>query len=233
MEKRKENSLRVRMRLPRRTVLFGTAFALMVTLVGGKAFAGDELNPGQQKELLKIARTTLESYVREKKIPDFSVTDAKLKEGRGVFVTLHRGGALRGCIGSILPDEMSLALAVRNRTVDSAVHDSRFSPVNAGELEKIDIEISVLSLPVKVKDPNEIVMGKHGVIVRRGYQGGVFLPQVATETGWSREKFLSELCSQKAGLSPDAWKDPGTELSIFTAQVFGEKEMEERTETER
>lgn len=193
--------------------------------VGNRLHAEEELNAAQQKELLKISRATLEKYVREKKVPDVASADPKLKESRGVFVTLHRGGSLRGCIGSILPEETPLFTSVRNRTVDSAVHDPRFPPVNAGELDRIDIEISVLSLPKKVSDPEEIVMGKHGVIVRRGFQGGVFLPQVATETGWTREEFLSELCSQKAGLAPDAWKDRSTELSIFTAQVFGEKDL--------
>ena len=102
--------------------------------------------------------------------------------------------------------------------------DPRFTPVTAAELKDIRVEVSVLSKPRAVKSADEIIMGKHGVIVRRGMQGGVFLPQVATETGWTKEHFLSELCSQKAGLPPDCWKDPATRLEVFTAEVFGEKE---------
>jgi len=84
-----------------------------------------------------------------------------------------------------------------------------------------------LSKPRVIKNVNEIVLGKHGVIVSQGpWHQGVFLPQVATETGWFKEEFLSQLCAQKAGLSPDAWKDPKTKIEIFTAQVFGEKDVQ-------
>ena len=107
--------------------------------------------------------------------------------------------------------------------VESAVHDPRFPPVTRGELKDIKIEISVLSQPKRVQDVNEIKMGTHGVIVKRGFNSGVFLPQVATETGWSRDEFLSRLCADKAGLPADAWKDKKTELYSFTAQVFGEE----------
>jgi len=186
----------------------------------------NELNAGQQKELLGIARNTLENHLSGKKVSDRVPEDPVLKENRGVFVTLHRDGALRGCIGSIMPEE-PLYLGVRRRAIDAAVHDPRFRPMTVEELGKVDIEISVLSVPRRAVSADEIVMGKHGVIVKRGFQGGVFLPQVATETGWSKEQFLSELCSQKAGLPPDAWKDPSTELLIFSAQVFGEKKRGE------
>lgn len=185
-----------------------------------------ELNAAQQKELLGIARSAIENYLSGKKVPDNVPSDPLLKENRGVFVTLHRDGALRGCIGSIMPEE-PLYLGVRRRAVDSAVHDPRFRPMTADELGKVDIEISVLSVPKRAASADEIVMGKHGVIVKQGFRGGVFLPQVATETGWTKEQFLSELCSQKAGLPPDAWKDPSTELLIFSAQVFGEKKRGE------
>ena len=90
------------------------------------------------------------------------------------------------------------------------------------EIDKIDIEISVLSALKRVKDSSEIKIPGQGVIIRKGFASGVYLPQVATETGWSKEEFLSELCSQKAGLSADAWKDPATELYVFTAEVFSE-----------
>jgi AmmeMemoRadiSam system protein A len=108
--------------------------------------------------------------------------------------------------------------------IASATGDPRFRPLSAGELDKIDIEISVLTPPKKVKSPDEIKIPGHGVMVKRGFSGGVFLPQVADETGWSKDEFLSTLCAHKAGLPRDAWKDPGTELYIFSAEVFGERE---------
>jgi AmmeMemoRadiSam system protein A len=108
--------------------------------------------------------------------------------------------------------------------VAAASDDPRFGPVSAGELKDIEVEISVLSRPRAVRSAEEIELGKHGVIVSKGnFQRGVFLPQVATETGWSKDRFLAELCSQKAGLPPDSWKDPSCKLEVFTADVFGEK----------
>ncbi|MFH0828441.1 MAG: AMMECR1 domain-containing protein, partial [Candidatus Omnitrophota bacterium] len=92
------------------------------------------------------------------------------------------------------------------------------------ELKNIEIEISVLSPLEKVDSADKVELGKHGVIVRRGFNSGVFLPQVASETGWSKEEFLSHLCSQKAGLPPNAWKDKSTEIFVFTAEVFSEKD---------
>jgi AmmeMemoRadiSam system protein A len=104
--------------------------------------------------------------------------------------------------------------------VAACSEDDRFHPVSVDELDKLEYEISVLSRPEKIDDWRKIELGKHGVIVRQGRRGGVFLPQVATETGWTLENFLSQLCYQKAGLSPDCYKDPNTEIKIFTAQVF-------------
>jgi AmmeMemoRadiSam system protein A len=104
-----------------------------------------------------------------------------------------------------------------------ASQDPRFSPLTADELKDIHLEISVLSQPRRIKDASEIQLGRHGVIVSRDGHQGVFLPQVAAETGWSKEEFLAQLCSQKAGLPPDAWKDPNTALYVFTADVFAEE----------
>jgi AmmeMemoRadiSam system protein A len=109
--------------------------------------------------------------------------------------------------------------------VAAATQDPRFSPLTKDELKDIEIEISVLSKPRRTTNPEEIQMGVHGVIVSRGFNRGVFLPQVANETGWSRDEFLSNLCTHKAGLPADAWKDPQTILEIFTAQVFNEKDV--------
>ncbi|MDP2043875.1 MAG: TIGR00296 family protein, partial [Candidatus Omnitrophota bacterium] len=98
-----------------------------------------------------------------------------------------------------------------------------FSSLTLSELKSIEIEISVLSILERVDSADKIELGKHGVLVRKGYHSGVFLPQVATETGWSKEEFLRNLCAHKAGLAPDAWKDKGTELYNFSAEVFSEK----------
>ncbi|HOK56572.1 MAG TPA: AmmeMemoRadiSam system protein B [bacterium] len=185
---------------------------------------GNMLTENQKKLLLKIARETLENYLSGKKLPELKVDDPVLVEKRGVFVTLKKGGNLRGCIGYIEGVE-PLYKAVRTMAIHSATQDPRFEPVKYEELKDIEIEISVLTVPQKVKSAGEIVLGRDGVIVKRGFNQGVFLPQVAEETGWTKEEFLSYLCSHKAGLPPDAWKDPKTELYIFQAEVFSEKEL--------
>jgi hypothetical protein len=180
------------------------------------------LSLAQKKELLKIARNSIETFVKTGKVPDITIKDARLNEIEGAFVTITKHGALRGCIGNII-GQGPLYETVRDMAVAAASQDPRFSPLTAGELKDIDVEISVLSKPRRVKDASEIQLGKHGVIVSAGGHQGVFLPQVADQTGWSKEEFLSQLCSQKAGLPPGAWKDPDTALYVFTADVFSEK----------
>ena len=175
----------------------------------------------QRAELLGIARRTLEEYTKKGKAPDISTADPALRADRAVFVTLRKKGELRGCIGR-LKAEQPLFLAVKDMTIAAASSDTRFKPVLAEELKDIDLEISVLSPMARVKSVDEIKMSENGVMVKNGFHSGVFLPQVAGETGWSREEFLNELCSQKAGLPKNAWKDASTELYVFTAEVFGE-----------
>ena len=179
------------------------------------------LNEAEKKELLTLARKTMESFVKTGKVPDMAVKDVRLNQIQGAFVTLAKHGALRGCIGNIIGQE-PLYKTIRDMAVAAASQDPRFTPVTAAELKDIDLEISVLSQPRRVKDASEIQLGRHGVIVSNGNHQGVFLPQVADETGWSKEEFLAQLCSQKAGLAPDAWKDPSTALYVFTADVFSE-----------
>lgn len=183
------------------------------------------LTLAQKKRLLEIARRTMEEYVRTGKILEFPEQDPRLMSEEGVFVTVHKQGRLRGCIGNIL-GRGPLHQTVRDMAISAAAKDPRFDPVQPGEFKDIDIEVSVLSKPRMVQSVDEIVLGKHGVILSQspGHQG-VFLPQVATETGWSKEEFLGQLCAQKAGLAPDAWQDPRTKIEIFTAQVFGEKDV--------
>ncbi|MBF0122137.1 MAG: AmmeMemoRadiSam system protein B [Candidatus Omnitrophica bacterium] len=181
------------------------------------------LNEAQKKRLLEIARSTLDAFVKTGKAPEVQEADLRLNEEEGAFVTLQKKGQLRGCIGNIFGSG-PLFQTIRSMAIAAASEDPRFNSVTADELKDIDVEISVLSKPRVAKSADEIILGEHGVIVSRGhFNRGVFLPQVATETGWSKGRFLSELCSQKAGLPSDCWKTPGTTLEIFTANVFGEK----------
>ena len=179
----------------------------------------------QEKEaLLKIARSTVESYVQTGKIPTFSPDAPALQRPLGAFVTLKENGQLRGCIGQFEPSA-PLYKTIQNMAVSAASQDPRFRPVDTNELGKLDYEISVLSPLRKIATADEIELGKHGVQVSRGFHHGVFLPQVATETGWSKKEFLSELCSQKAGLPRNCWKDPSVALQVFTAEVFSEEKL--------
>jgi len=181
------------------------------------------LNKNQRKRLLEIARNSIETYLKTGKKLQVSETDPVLSKEMGAFVTLHERGELRGCIGNLIGSQ-PLYLTVRDMAVEAAVDDPRFPPVQLSEFKSIEIEISALSPMQRIDDPEKIQLGVHGVLVRRGFNSGVFLPQVATETGWSKEEFLSNLCAHKAGLSLDAWKDKSTEIYIFTAEVFSEKE---------
>ncbi len=183
--------------------------------------AGEKLNGERQKKLLKIARETLTAYVKENKTPEFQVNDLVLENNGAVFVTLRKEGDLRGCIGSLAARE-PLYLSVRNMTIQSATQDPRFPPVKPEEVDNLKIEISYLTPPKRISGADEIELGRHGVIVRQGRRSGVFLPKVAEETGWSKEEFLGELCSQKAGLPWDCWQDKSTELYVFEAQDFEE-----------
>lgn len=177
----------------------------------------------QKQELLKLARNTVELYVEKSLIYKYKTQDGVLLSESGAFVTIHNNGKLRGCIGMI-EGRGPLYETVIEMAVEACSGDPRFSPVMLSELKEIDIEISVLAPKKRVKSIDEIILGTHGVIVRQGYSSGVFLPQVAQETGWSKEEFMRNLCAGKAGLEPDAYKDPKTEIFVFEAEVFGEKE---------
>ncbi len=182
------------------------------------------LTQADKKRLLEIARETIAAHVAGKPLPVFHESSPGLNLKRGCFVTLRENGNLRGCIGSFSSDE-PLYRSVQSMAVASSSQDYRFSPVRPQELKDITIEISVLSDPALIDDWRKVRLGTDGVIVRRGYSSGVFLPQVATETGWNLETFLGELCSQKAGLPSDCYKDPGTKIYTFQAEVFSEEEF--------
>ncbi len=182
-----------------------------------------ELNSRQGKYLLHLARNAIENHVRYGTTSEMDIADPRLQQVQGAFVTINKNKQLRGCIGNII-GQKPLIETVRSMAVAAASEDPRFPPVKAEELGEIEVEVSVLSVPRMVKDAEEIVLGQDGVIVSdRGGHQGVFLPQVATETSWTKERFLSELCSQKAGLPEDCWKDPKNSLFTFTAQVLHEK----------
>lgn len=180
------------------------------------------LSLSQKKRLLEIARKSIKEYILKGRKLTVIENDPRLKEEEGAFVTIHKNGDLRGCIGHVL-GRGPLSLTVRDMAIAAATEDPRFRPLQKEELDQIDLEISVLSQPREIKNSNEIQLGVHGVIIHRGARQGLFLPQVAAETGWSKEKFLSELCTQKAGLPADCWKDSQTKIEVFTAEVFSEK----------
>lgn len=182
----------------------------------------DLLTKTEGKKLIELSRQTLTGYILKGEIPKVYFKEVKLNEKRGVFVTLRKKGILRGCIGYIEPRE-TLVEAVKKMTIASATEDPRFPPVaERKELNDIKIEISVLSKLKRAESIDDIVLGKHGVIVKRGFNSGVFLPQVALETGWSKEEFLNHLVEDKAGLPKNSWKDKETEIYIFTVQIFEE-----------
>jgi AmmeMemoRadiSam system protein B/AmmeMemoRadiSam system protein A len=181
------------------------------------------LTDQEKKELLRIARTTIENHVSGKKVPNFTPLTDMLNQEYGVFVTLTKHGDLRGCIGYIHGIE-PLYKAVSDMAIAASTEDPRFPAVTPDELKDISIEITVMTPLKKISDINEIQVGKHGLVIKQGYSQGLLLPQVATEYGWNREKFLEQTC-WKAGLPQDAWKDKGTEIYIFSGTVFNEKDF--------
>jgi len=183
------------------------------------------LTSAERATLLRLARDTVEGYVKERKTPDprggpYAITPA-LREHRGAFVTLKAQGKLRGCIGYIQPIE-PLYEAVQQNVINAATRDSRFPSVKADELSTMEIEISVLTPPAPVSSYQDIVLGRHGVILKKGSHQAVFLPQVAPEQGWDLSETLRHL-SLKAGLSGDDWRDPDVEFLVFTAEVIEEE----------
>lgn len=175
------------------------------------------LNESDQLLLLQHARQALQESVCHSPPKLLEVTPA-LAEPRGVFVTLHREGKLRGCIG-VIEAVSSLAATTRYAAVAAALDDPRFFPVSPEEVPNLHIEVSVLS-PMTNIQPDQIQIGVHGLLVSKGAQRGLLLPQVATGYSWTPERFLQKTC-HKAGLPADAWKH-GARIQAFTAQVMEE-----------
>lgn len=173
----------------------------------------------EKKTLCEMARNTLEAYFKKKKFLEPRSLSPKLLEKKSVFVTLKKDDALRGCIG-FLNKEKSLVQAVKELVLAAAFQDPRFYPLRSEELDRIQIEISVLTDLVLIRSLEDIHVGQHGILVKKGKRSGLFLPQVAVEEGWSREEFLSEACL-KGGLSSNAWKKD-CEIFIFQTVKFSE-----------
>src|SRR3989304_7675618 len=183
-----------------------------------------ELTIEKKKILLKIVRKSITNPIHFGTVPEYRINDAVLNTMCGAFVTLHINGNLRGCIGNITA-ETPLWETIRNMAIESAMRDPRFPSVSLNELEDIDIEISVLSPLKKIKNLEEIKVGKHGLFIKKGFCQGLLLPQVATDYKWNEIQFLEQTC-YKAGLNKDCYKHLTTEIFIFSAIVFGEKDLE-------
>ncbi len=188
----------------------------------GKKEGESMFSQAQRAKLLKVARDTIRHYLETGERLDVEADDDAFRQDMGAFVTLRKRGELRGCIGNMAATG-PLYLTVRDMAIAAATEDPRFPSVRLEEMDDIDIEISALSPMRKIDDPDGIEMGRHGVMVRMGFRSGVYLPQVADETGWNREQFMNSLCAHKAGIPADAWKTGACEIYVFTAEVFGEK----------
>jgi len=180
------------------------------------------LSAADKNSLLKLARETITDYIREGTIPevDPAKMSAALRIHCGAFVTLNKNHSLRGCIGHF---EANLPLwqVVQQMAVASATQDHRFSEVHRNEIGELEIEISVLTPLKRIKSADDFSLGKQGIYIKKGYSSGTFLPQVATQTGWSKDEFLGHCARDKAGLGWDEWKT--AELYTYEALVFGEE----------
>jgi AmmeMemoRadiSam system protein A len=173
----------------------------------------------EEKEMLReMAFEAIRRRCLGEAMPDTEVEAPRLKEPGAAFVCIHKDGDLRGCIGMI-EARAPLCDTVKTMAVEAAFRDPRFFALSVDELDKIDIEISVLTPMQRISDTSEIEIGKHGLFIRKGNRSGLLLPQVATENGWDREQFLRWTC-MKAGLSEKAWKEKNVEIYIFSADVF-------------
>jgi AmmeMemoRadiSam system protein A len=181
----------------------------------------ESYSPEERRILLETAHRAIAAAFSERQfvaLPDARTLPPRLNEPRGAFCTLHLEGRLRGCIGYIAAVK-PLIQTVAETAVSAAFYDPRFPPVTPHEAPHLKIEVSVLSLPRPIR-AEQVVVGKHGLIVAQGSRRGLLLPQVAPEHGWDAATFLAQTCL-KAGLPPDAWRR-GATIEAFTAEVFGE-----------
>jgi AmmeMemoRadiSam system protein A len=181
------------------------------------------LEDSEKATLLKLARMTLEANLTNQPSPECPVTQASLIACKGAFVSLHRREELRGCIGQLNPDR-ELYKIVQHCVLSAALEDSRFLPVTINELKDLEIEISVLTPFHRIRNIEEIEVGRHGLYIVQAHFRGLLLPQVATQYQWDRTVFLEQAC-RKSGLPVTAWKDPRTAIHIFEAEVFSESDF--------
>jgi uncharacterized protein len=179
-----------------------------------------QLSESDQQRLLKIARTAVLLYLSGKSPRPAEIESGPLSENHSVFVSLHEDGELRGCIGN-LHATAPLYRTTAECAIQAAVADPRFMPLTLAELVGVAFEISVLSPLEKVDDINTLQTGRDGIFIIKNALRGLLLPQVATDNGWDRERFLAETC-RKAGLKSNDWKD-GAAIFRFTAQIIAEK----------
>ena len=177
------------------------------------------LTKKEQKELLKIARDTIVSYVSSGRVPAVESASKGLNLESGCFVTIKQHGQLRGCIGNFISSQPLYRL-VQEMAVSAATRDPRFYPMKRQDLDAFELEISVLSPLELISSLDEIKVGTHGIYLVKNSSRGVLLPQVATEYGWDRDTFLRHTCL-KAGLPENAWQKD-CQIYIFSALVFGE-----------
>jgi hypothetical protein len=182
------------------------------------------LTDKEKQSLLLLARNTIDGYLRNKKLlqVDPKEITETLKKNCGAFVTLEAKGQLRGCIGSFSADK-PLYQTIQDMAISAATKDYRFNSVTTDEINMLEIEISVLTPMHKVSSIDEIIIGKHGIYVKKGSNAGTLLPQVATERGWTREEFLGYCARDKAGLGWNGWKN--ADIYVYEALVFSEKEF--------
>jgi len=186
--------------------------------VGSWKLGVDVIDNEDQRRLLSLARRAIEARVRREP-PPAPDRGGALEALHGAFVTIHCHGDLRGCLGRLDPDE-PLATTVAQLAASVSDSDPRFEPVRPGELDALEIEISVLTPEREVMSIADVEVGRHGLMVDQGGRRGLLLPQVASEYGWDAETFVSQTCI-KAGLPADAWRR-GARILVFEAQVFGE-----------
>ena len=207
-----------------RVVGYGAVAFLKEDTGHREATAKFSLTSSEKRQLLEIARRSVESAVKEDKAHELPANlPASLMKDRGAFVTLKENGELRGCIGYTVAMQ-PLAETVRDVAAFAALRDTRFRPVTASELPQLKYEVSVLSPLRRVSDVNQIKIGEHGLMIVKGRTRGLLLPQVAPEQHWDRNTLLDET-AMKAGLPAKAWRDKDADLFLFTAVVFGETEI--------
>jgi AmmeMemoRadiSam system protein A len=180
-----------------------------------------EFSPAERALLLRLAHDSISSTLQNQKI-NLDPPTAHFAEPRGAFTSLYLRGELRGCVGYVLPS-CTVYRAVAETARAAAFDDNRFAPVTLDEAPRLEIELSILS-PAQPVRADEIEVGRHGLVVSQHGRRGLLLPQVPVERGWDRTTFLEQTC-RKAGLPLDAWKQ-GAALEAFTAEVFGEKKIE-------